>query len=249
MKSKRNILIGAFAAAALLFSTFMVSKNNVVEANTGTADTSQVRTITASGEGAIQASPDVAYVSVGVITEGKELAKVQADNTDKMTKVMASLTKLGIKKEEIKTTGYNVSPKYEWNEKTSVSTIVGYTVSNTLEVTVNDITKTGSLLDAAVASGSNTIYGVRFGLKNQTTLYNQALEIAVKDAKAKAAAMGKGLSITNIQPLKITEVSNRNTPVFYEGATASMDVAKATTPISQGELKVTANVTVEFSFN
>jgi uncharacterized protein YggE len=249
MKSKRNILIGAFAAAALLVSTFMVSKNNVVEANTGTIDVSQVRTITASGEGAIEASPDVAYVSIGVITEGKELSKVQAENTDKMTKVMASITKLGIKKEEIKTANYTVNPKYEWNEKTGTSNITGYTISNVLEVTVNDITKTGGLLDAAVASGSNSINSVRFGLKNQTDLYNQALEIAVKDAKAKAAAMGKGLSITNIQPFKITEVSNRNTPVYYQREAMAMDVAKASTPISEGQLKVSATVTVEFSFN
>ena len=249
MKSKRNILIAAFAAAALLFSTVMVSRNNIVEANTLNADVTQVRTITSSGEGAINASPDVAYVNIGVITEGKELSKVQAENSDKMTKVMASITKLGIKKEDIKTVGYNVNPKYEWNEKTGTSTITGYTVSNTLEVTINDITKTGSLLDAAVASGSNSVNSVRFALKNQTELYNQALELAVKDAKAKASAMGKGLSISNIQPYKITEVSNRNVPVFYESSAMAFDTAKASTPISEGALKVSATVTVEFSFN
>lgn len=249
MKSKRNILIATFAAAALLFSTVMVSRNNIVEANTLNADVAQVRTITSSGEGAINASPDVAYVNIGVVTEGKELSKVQAENSDKMTKVMASITKLGIKKEEIKTVGYNVNPKYEWNEKTGTSTITGYTVSNTLEVTINDITKTGSLLDAAVASGSNSVNSVRFALKNQTELYNQALELAVKDAKAKASAMGKGLSISNIQPFKITEVSNRNTPVFYESNAVAFDSAKVSTPISGGELKVSATVTVEFSFN
>jgi uncharacterized protein YggE len=246
MKSRRNILIGAFAAAALLLSTIAITNNNVVEANTVSTETAEVRTISAYGEGAIEASPDVAYVSVGVITEGKELAKVQAENADKMTKVNASLTKLGIKKEEMKTVNYSVNPKYQWDEKTGNSTIVGYTVSNTVEVTINDITKTGTILDTAVANGSNSVNSVRFALKNQTDLYNKALEIAVKDAKAKAEAMGKGLSITNIQPSKITEVSNRTTPVYYESA--AMDMAKSSTPISQGQLKVSASVSVEFSF-
>jgi uncharacterized protein len=248
MKSKVNILIGAFVMVALLFSTIMVSKNNIIEASTVKKDVTRLRTITASGEGSIEATPDVAYVNIGVITEGVELAKIQTDNAEKMTKVIESLKQLGIKKDEMKTTNYNVNPKYEWNKDTGKSSIVGYTVSNTLEVTINDITITGSLLDGVVTNGSNIVNSVRFGLKNGTELYNQALELAVKDAKAKAEAMGKGLDLTDIQPLKITEASNRNTPVYYDRGAVAMEAAKVSTPISEGELKVKANVSVEFSF-
>lgn len=248
MKSKLYIILGAFAIVALVFATIIVSRNSISKAGITSSIASQVKTITASGEGVIEAVPDVAYVNLGVVTEGKELAQVQKDNSDKMAKVIASLTKLGIKKEEIKTTNYNVNPKYDYNQNTGASTIIGYTVSNTLEVTINDITKTGNLLDEAVASGSNSVNSVIFGLKDKTALYNQALELAVKDAKAKSTAMGKGLDITSIQVSKVTEVSNINTPVYFERSTAAMDVAKQSTPISEGELKVTANVTVEFSF-
>lgn len=248
MKSKLNIFIASFAVVALLFSAVALSKDNVAKAGTVAADTTDVRVITASGEGAIEAAPDVAYISIGVITEGKELSKVQADNAAKMSTVMASLTKLGIKKEEIKTTAYNVSPKYDWNQSTGVSTIIGYTVSNTLDVTINDITKTGSILDAVVANGSNSINSVRFGLKNETELYNKALELAVKDAKAKATAMGKGLGITVVGVSKVSEVSNRTTPIYYERDAAMKSEAQAVTPISEGQLKISASVSVEFSF-
>jgi uncharacterized protein YggE len=232
---------------ALLFSTISLSKNNVVEADTVSQPPSEVRTITASGKGAIEAIPDVAYVNIGVITEGVELSKVQTDNAEKMTNVIASLTELGIKKEEIKTTSYNVNPNYNWDEKTGKSNIVGYTVNNTLVVTINEINKTGNLLDKVVANGSNSISSIRFGIKNETELYNQALELAVKDARAKAEAMGKGLGINNIIPFKITESSNRYTPVYNE-RNAAMDAAKATTPISGGELEISASVSIEFSF-
>lgn len=248
MKSKLNSFLGAIVVAILLFSTIAVTRNNIVEASTTSNNVSQVRTITASGEGAIEAVPDVAYVSIGVITEGIELSKVQLENSEKMTKVIESLTQLGIKKEEIKTTNYNVNPKYEWNKDTGKNTISGYTVYNNLEVTINDINITGSLLDEVVASGSNSINSVRFGLKNETDLYNQALEIAVKDAKAKAEAMGKGLGIIYIQPLRVTELSNRNTPVYFDKGAVAMEAAKVSTPISEGELKVTARVSIEFSF-
>jgi uncharacterized protein len=248
MKSKANIFIGAFVMVVLLFSTITVSKNNIAKASTTSKEVGQVRTITASGEGAIEAVPDVAYVNIAVITEGTELSKVQSENAEKMTKVIESLTQLGIKKEEIKTRNYNVNPKYEWNKDTGKSSIVGYTVSNALEVTINDISITGTVLDEVVTNGSNSINSIRFGLKNETELYNQALELAVKDAKAKAEAMGKGLGVINIQPLRITEASNRNTPVYYDRGAVSMEAAKASTPISEGELKVKASVSVEFSF-
>jgi uncharacterized protein len=248
MKSKFYILLGAFGIIALVFATILVSRNSISNVGTTSSAASQVKTITASGEGVIEAVPNVAYVNLGVVTEGKELAQVQKGNSDKMAKVIASLTKLGIRKEDIKTTNYNVNPKYDYNQNTGVSTIIGYTVSNTLEVTINDITKTGNLLDEVVASGSNSVNSVIFGLKDKTVLYNQALELAVKDAKAKATAMGKGSGISSIQVSKVTEVSNINTPVYFERSAAAMDVAKQATPISEGELKVTANVTVEFSF-
>lgn len=248
MKSKLNIFLGALAVTILLFSTIAVTRNNIVEASTTNRDVSGIRTITSSGEGAIEAVPDVAYVNIGVITEGLELSKVQSENSEKMTKVIESLTQLGIKKEEIKTTNYNVNPKYEWNKDTGKSTITGYTVSNILEVTINDISITGSVLDEVVTSGSNSINSVRFGLKNETDLYNQALELAVKDAKAKAEAMGKGLGIIYIQPLRVTELSNRSTPVYFDKGAAAMEAAKVNTPINKGELKVTARVSIDFSF-
>lgn len=248
MKSKVKIFIGAFAMVALLSSAFMIPKNSTVEASTTNKDVNQVRTITASGEASVEAVPDVAYVSIGVITEGKELSKIQAENAEKMTKVIAGLTELGVKKEDIKTTSYNVNPKYEWNKDTGKSDITGYTVSNTLEVTINDISTTGNLLDKVVASGSNSINSIRFGLKDETVLYNKALELAVKDAKAKAEAMGKALGIANIEPLRISEASNRNTPMYYDRGAMAMEAAKVSTPISQGEMKVSASVSIEFSF-
>jgi uncharacterized protein len=248
MKSRSTIFIGMFVAATLLLLSSMLTKNNLVEADTITKPASESRTITSSGKGAIQATPDVAYVNMGVITDGQELSKVQAENAEKMAKVMASLSELGIKKDEMKTISYNVNPNYKWDEKTGKSFIVGYTVSNTLVVTINDISQTGNLLDKVVASGSNSINSIRFGIKNEAELYNQALELAVKDAKAKAAAMGKGLGIENIQPLKITESSNRYTPIYNERSIPAMDSAKAATPISGGELEVSATVSIEFLF-
>lgn len=251
--SKKSVVILAilfFACVCILSVAFgvLVGKSSTVMADTSSI-TEQIKTITASGEGAIKVTPDVAYVTLGVVTEGKDLKTVQSENAVKMNEVMKSLTDLGINKEDIQTSNYYVSPKYNWDDKTGQSNIVGYTVSNTLEVTVNDIAKSGNLLDKVVASGGNRISGIRFDVKDKTALYNQALEIAVKDAKNKAIAMGKGLGITNIEPLRISEVGSRYVPIYADKNMYTMnDSVAESTPISSGELEVTANVNVEFSF-
>lgn len=207
---------------------------------------SAANTITSTGEGKITVTPDVAYVNLGVISEGKNLSNTKKDNATKMAKIMTSLKDLGIKEKDIKTVEYSVNPKYTYNEKTGASSINGYTVSNTVQVTVVDIDKTDNLLDKVVESGSNNINGIIFGVKDEASIYNQALELAVKDAKAKATAMGKGLGITNITPSKITEVSSPSY-MYDTKMEASYDSA-AGNSVSKGTLDVTASVSVDFSF-
>lgn len=246
--NKKGVIV-AFSillCSALLLGVFALQGNTEVIASTET--NTEVKTITASGQGGIKVTPDVAYVNIGVVSENKELTKAQDDNKTKMNAVMKSLTDLGIKKEEIKTTNYYVSPKYDWNQSTGKSVIIGYTVTNTVEVTINDISKAGVILDKVVSTGSNNVSGLRFGLKDETALYNQALELAVKDAKSKAEAMGKGLGITNLEPFKISEISNRYQPMYAQKEMMVMDSVNSVTPISEGELEVTASVSVDFKF-
>jgi len=227
--------------------SLMTNKVPVVEANTSTVGLE--KTITANGRAAIKATPDVAYVNIGVVTEGKELKSVQSENATKMSAIMKVLEKSGIKESEVKTVSYYVNPKYDWDNVRNKSILAGYTVHNTVEVTINDIAKVGTVLDDVVASGSNYISGIRFGVKDESELYNQALELAVKDAKAKAEAMGKGAGAINISVKSITESGNRSQPIYLETDSMYDSVSvREITPISEGEIEVVANIVVEFTF-
>ena len=44
----------------------------------------------------------------------------------------------------------------------------GYEVRHLLEVKVEDISKVGEVVDAAVAAGANVIYNVRFDISNRS---------------------------------------------------------------------------------
>lgn len=257
--SKQKVTNILLVLSIILFAASSVSDRKVVEA-TANEDFVSIRPISAEfmpermdktiitvGEGIIETVPDVAYVNIGVVSEGKDLSKVQEENALKMNNIMNKLKELNVKEKHIKTTNYNIYPNYNWEDRTGESRIVGYTVNNTLTVTVENINKTDNLLDEVVKSGSNNINGISFGIKDSSKIYNQALELAIKNAKEKALVMGRAVGAVNVEPIKITEVGNSGYGYFEKNMGIATD--SVSTPISQGTLTVSANVSVEFSFN
>ena len=69
-------------------------------------------TLSVSANGKIQLSPDTAIVNLAVETAGKTFVLVSGENQSKMHRVMEQLIRMGIPKERIQTTSFNVSPRY-----------------------------------------------------------------------------------------------------------------------------------------
>jgi uncharacterized protein YggE len=253
MKYKKGIL-SVVLTVIMVLSIFALNQLNVpasaenqVMPISAPAEYFGEKTITTNGSASISVAPDVAYVNVGVIAEHKNLETAQAQANKQMKGVMESLTKLGIDEKDIKTTNFYVNPKYDWSRDTGVSNIVGYTVNNTVEITVNDLDKLGTIIDSVTANGSNQVSNIRFGLKDDSEIYNKALEVAVKNAKSKAEAIAKGLDAKDVIPVKVTE-SGYSSPVMYDKGMVVRDMVAESTAISTGELQVTASVSIEFSF-
>ncbi len=95
--------------------------------------------------------------------------------------------------EEISTISYAISPNYRTeNGKSSIS---GYTASNTVEVSTDDLADAGKLIDAASAGGANQIQNLQFGLQDQNRAEAQALNHASLEARSNAAAMANALGV------------------------------------------------------
>ena len=89
----------------------------------------------------------MAKFSFSVITEGgKNLADLQKENTKKVNGAIDFVVANRVDKKDIKTTGYNVSPRYEYSSCPSSPiarecpppSIVGYTISQDVQVKVRD---------------------------------------------------------------------------------------------------------------
>ena len=245
LKRRRTFAALTLAAALLLAAVFGLYGNSPVYAADGVSDK---RTLTVSGQAKVSVSPDIASVNLGVITEDKDAKTAQKTNAAAMDKVIAALKASGVKSEDIQTVNYTIQPKYDYNKETGASTITGYTVDNSVSVTVRDIDKTGSIIDAAADSGVNVSSSISFGLNNYEEYYNAALKNAVLAAKKKAATIADALGVTLKSPVSVNEGGGYSPLSNYVTYEMKADMNGASTPVQAGSLEITANVNVVYEY-
>jgi len=205
-------------------------------AQTPTAEPPQV---IVTGEGAVKAAPDQAWVQIGAETRSKASKDAQQRNADIMTAVQQKIVSFGIAKDAIKTVAIDLQMEFDYAN--GRQTPRGYVARNTIEVRVDDLTKLGDVLDAAVASGAATIHGLRFDVKDRDNLEKAALQNAVQNAmgKARAVAAGSGRVIDRIIRIEEEMTGGRPEPMVRQYSMAKADAA---TPVSAGEIEIRAQV-------
>lgn len=245
-KSKLVLAILILTAAALLTASFGIFANAPAQA--AAEETAPKKTINVSGQSKVSASPDFATITLGVVTEDKDAKAAQKANAVSMDKVIASIKALGISEDDIKTVNYSISPKYDYNKETGTSSIVGYTVSNNVNVTVKDISKMGSVIDAAADSGVNTSSSISFGISNYEDYYNTALKNAVIAAKKKANTMADALGVKLKDPITVSEGGGYNPLTNYAVYDMRAEGVNAATPIQAGTIEISAYVSIVYEY-
>ena len=134
-----------------------------------------------------------------------------------MDKLISNIKAAGIKEEDIKTTNYSIYPKYNYIRETGEQQIIGYTVNNSVQVTIRDTSKVGEIIDLASESGLNITRGISFGLSNYDEYYREALKNAVENAKKKAETMAEAFGIELGIPVSSTESGEYETSPVYVG--------------------------------
>ncbi len=204
--------------------------------------------ISVSGSGQVAGSPDIARIVVGVQTQGSDVKQAVSDNNKGMSALLNTLKGAGISDKDIQTMNYNVSVENPQNPGVvtgqSTKPEVTYHVSNQVQVTVRDLTKLSDILDQAVSSGANTIYGVSFDVSDPTKLEDQARTQAIADAKARAEKLAQLEGVTLGSVISVSEGSGNPGPIF---AAASMLGKGGGAPIEGGSIMVTVNVQVTYA--
>jgi uncharacterized protein YggE len=199
--------------------------------------------IQANGSATINVDPDQASLNVGVITQaGTAQAAAEQNAAAAATMINALKSVLG-SNGTIKTIYYSISPRYN---NAQPAAIVGYTVSNTVQVVSNNINLVGPLIDAANTAGANSISGPNFGLQDPEPVLQKALAAAAKEAAAHAAAIASGLG-GKVGAVISAQESGGVIPLT--GNSLGAGAAATATPIQNGTVGVTANVSVTMAFS
>jgi uncharacterized protein len=218
------------------------------------ADATQPRTITVQGEAKLAAAPDEANVEVGVTTQNAEASKALAENSTKMTKVLAAIRALGIKDADIKTAEFFIQPRYAKRDAndfdgSELRAIVGYAVTDKTVVTVADLAKVSKVIDTAVDAGANDLGQISFSLKDIAKLTDDARTEAVKAAHRKAEVLTKAAQVVLGQPLSITDNqadATYNNRVVGNLETITVTSRRVAAPIQPGQIAISSSVTVVY---
>ncbi|MBU6445583.1 MAG: SIMPL domain-containing protein [Alphaproteobacteria bacterium] len=201
--------------------------------------------LTVSGEGEASATPDQAQLSAGVVSEAKTAAEALAENSHQMNAVFAALKRMGIADKAIQTSGFSVSPQYPPYDSKEPRHIIGYQVSNSVSVKVDDLSRLGPALDALVAAGANQVNSVSFSIRDSHALQAKAREAAVKDAMAKAETYARAAGVS-LGPIAAISESGAEPPRPMMMREESVVVTAQRTPVSPGEETVSADVTMSW---
>lgn len=232
------MLKSIFAAALLLSAATM----NPAFAE----DNKLIRTISLTGHGEVRVAPDLAIVTMGVLSSTTTAQDALAANTKAMTDLMAALKAADIEAKDIQTSNFSVNPRYDYGQNNGQPPkLTGYDVSNNVAVIVHKIGSIGDLLDKAVTSGSNQINGISFSIANPQAAMDEARKKAVTDAKRKAELYVAATSVTLGNVISLSEGGdNYQPPMPMQSKMMAADSSPV--PIAQGEQVISVDINISW---
>ncbi|MDR3642370.1 MAG: SIMPL domain-containing protein [Candidatus Doudnabacteria bacterium] len=248
--------LGALLIAfiALLIVQQVYSFNQVVN------NQKPANTIAVSGEGKISATPDLATVDVGVMTQASTATDAKNQNDQKVNQVIAFIKQQGIGDSDIKTQQLNLYPQQSYGGvmipggAPTTPKVTGYQANQTVEVKVHGVDKDQTILekilDGAVNNGANEVDGVNFAFENPDALQQQAQQQAIANAKTKAQALAQTAGLSLGKVVSVSENGNGMpgpVPYALNAAMGMGGSAKSIAPdIQPGSQDITENMTVTF---
>lgn len=203
-------------------------------------------TLTASGRGVENAAPDLAILSLGVLSRAKTArAALDANNAD-MEDLISVIRAENIADKDISTSGFSIGPVYAQpprprpGELSQEPKIVAYQVSNQLRIIVRELETTGAVLDRAVSAGANQAASISFDIDDRQALVDKATKSAIGEAQRTAYLMAEAAGVRLVRILKVN--ANEGGGIMREAAAFS---AKAV-PVMGGELAVSVTASIDW---
>ena len=211
------------------------------------------------GEGSIKVKPDIAVVNLGIQSERRTASRARKEASENMQQLMDAIKAVEVEDKDIQTSYFNISPRYDWIEekdengrKISRQVLVGYTVSNNVNVTIRNLDNVSKVIDSAAEASGDTIRinNVYFRVENTEEHEAELRELAYMDALVKAKHFSSMAAVELGEVIMISEVNMSVAPVMSRNRMAlgqTMEFAgDYSTPISPGETDLNSRISVFF---
>lgn len=257
--NKYAVACGIFGIIVLsaVGSLFLAVKTIDQIKKIGQNDNPYYNSVSMNGVGEVVAIPDVASFNFAVNESALKVEDAQKVATEKMNKALDYLKAQGIEERDVKTTSYNINPKYEWKQgicnenfcDSGKSVLVGYEVSQNVDVKVRDTAKAGEILSGIGALGISNVSSLQFKVDDDEALKAEARTKAIADAKKKVESVAKDLGVKVVRVISFYEETEN--PPYYGGygmgGDMMMEKAASVAPqLPTGENKITSRVSVTF---
>ena len=210
-------------------------------ATAGPNDNRRVTRVMVAGDSIVQAQPDTAIITIAVVTQGRRAIDAQQENATKTDAVVRALKASAGAGAEVKTSGYSLQPQRVYKEG-QPPTITGFEARNSVTVILNELTKLGTVIDAAAQAGANDISGINFTLRQDRPARDRALSEATREAMSKAQVIAQALGGRLVRVVEVQEEGFQQRPPQPYLEVASMARDKVATPIEIGSLEITSRV-------
>lgn len=204
------------------------------------------RIISVYGTATVHVAPNLATITIAVVTQNKDAIHAQQENAKRSTDVIKAVKGVGDPTLEVSTGGYAVTVQHPIEGNVRTTEITGYQVTNSISIKLRDLNKVGQVLDQATLAGANSVNEVSFGLENNETTRREALSAATADAVARVQAIVRGLNTNDASPVRfrtidVSELGLQYTPWRAADQMRTLSPAEST-PIEAGKMDVTAKV-------
>ena len=209
------------------------------------------KTLLVTGSATTETKPDKVTLSLGVETTNTTAKEALAANSELMSKIINALKSAGVKENETSTSSFTITPNRNYSTDKNQGKLIGFTVSNSIQIDSSNVNNTSDWIDIAVSSGANNVNSIYFSLsdKKLDEIRNELIIGAIENAKEKAdiAASALGYKIVGIRTASIDQV----TPLFpgpvpYTTESLKNEPFAPSTPILTGEQQISLNVNIVF---
>ena len=259
----RKNLYGAITLLVLILSVFFIIKIVLQFTDKGSLGMGEIRTITLSGHGEVQAVPDIANIYFSITKEAKTAKEAQDAVAKIENDAILSLTENKVESKDIKTENASFNPKYEWQSEVGMrlpcnewgcppsygkSVIVGYEASESITVKVRNIDDVGVIMQDLGTVEVTNLSGPDFSIDDEDALKTEARRLAIMEAKEKAGVLADDLGVRLGKITSFSEGAGGFYPVFGKEMLMSADGASSTprAQLPTGEQTINSAVTITY---